>query len=125
MKAVGRRVFVGIALVAVIGGVLTDLVWVDLALIAVGVVMGAVGVAVSDAQRFLVPAIGLVLSGNAFTGIPYLALRGVPYVGVYVTRALDSVVTIVSAAVVVVALRLLCVVLNPGPEKKGSEMESL
>lgn len=125
MKVVGRRVFVGVVLVAVIGGVLTDLVWVDLALIAVGAVVGAVGVAVSDAERFLVPGIGLMLSGNAITGIPYLALRGVPYVGVYVTRVLDSVVVIVGAAVVVVALRALYVILSPGSEKTASETEPL
>lgn len=123
MKAVGRRVFVGGVLVAVIGGVLTDQVWVDLVLMAVGVVVGAVGVAVSDAQRFLVPAIGLILSGNAITGIPYLALSGVPYVGVYVTRVLDSVVVIVGAAVVIVALRALCVILSPGSEKTAPETE--
>jgi hypothetical protein len=99
MDKVGKYAFiVGLALAA-IAGLGFEASWVPWVLAVLGLVVGFLNVTAKESRGFLIAAIGLILSASA--------IQSLPYVGEVLTRVVANVVTFVSPAVLVVALKSL------------------
>lgn len=102
MQQVGKWAFILGLVVAVIGGLGLQQTWFMWVLAVLGLVVGFLNVRETETQRFLLPAIALMLGASA--------LHSLPLVGGVVTYILDNLVAFISAAVLVVAIRSLFVV---------------
>lgn len=101
MQHVGKWAFIVGLLIAVVAGVGFNQPWFAWVLAILGLIVGLLNITAEETQRFLLAAIGLMLSATA--------IQSVPWVGDYGTQILGYVVSFIGAAVLVVALRALFV----------------
>jgi hypothetical protein len=99
MDRVGRWAFIVGLVLAVVAGLLLQANWVTWVLAILGLIVGFLNVGGSESQGFLIAAIALTLSATA--------VQTLPLVGGVVTDILANVVTFVSAAMLVVAIKAL------------------
>ena len=103
MQMMGSWAFIlGIVLAVVAAFVSLDAVMLSSGLVVLGLVVGFLNVAGHESKDFLLATVGLVIvSGLGSTG-----LGAVPTVGMYLTKMLTNVMTMVIPAVVVVSLKM-------------------
>lgn len=101
MKHVGKWAFIVGLVIAVVAGFGFTQTWFAWLLAILGLIVGFLNVQAEEAERFLLAAIGLILSATAIASIPWVGEVG--------TRILNYVVAFIAAAVLVVALRALFV----------------
>lgn len=99
MAQVGKWAFIAGLVIAVAAGLGFNQPWVGWVLAVLGLVVGFMNVSGSESFRFLVAAIALIVAANA--------LGGLPFVGGYASNIIAYVITFLSAAVLVVALKSL------------------
>ncbi len=97
MDKAGKYAFIAGFAVAVFAGLGFQASWVAWVLAALGVVVGFLNVTGRETRGFLIAAIALILSASA--------VQSLPFVGGVLTSIVGNVVTFVSAAVLVVALK--------------------
>ncbi len=97
MDKAGKYAFIAGFAIAVFAGLGFQATWVAWVLAALGVVVGFLNVTGRETRGFLIAAIALILSASA--------VQSLPFVGGVVTSIVANVVTFVSAAVLVVALK--------------------
>lgn len=102
MQQVGKWAFILGLVVAAIGGLGFQQPWFTWVLAVLGLIVGFLNVQETEAQGFLLPAIGLMLAASA--------LNSLPLVGGAATSILANLVAFIGAAVLVVAIRSLFVV---------------
>ena len=99
MAQVGKWAFIAGLVIAVLAGIGFQQPWFLWALAVLGLIVGFLNVTSGETQRFLLAAIGLMLSASA--------IRTIPYVGDKVTGILVYLVAFIAAAMLVVALKVL------------------
>ena len=99
MDQAGKYAFIAGLALAVIAGLGFEATWVVWALAVLGVVVGFLNITSKETRSFLIAAIGLILSASA--------IHSLPFVGGVLTRILGNLVTFISPAVLVVALKSL------------------
>lgn len=99
MALVGKWAFIVGLVIAVAGGLGFGQSWFGWVLAVLGLVVGFLNVGDKETHGFLLAAIGLIVAANA--------IGGLPYVGGYATSIIANVITFISAAVLVVALKSL------------------
>ena len=99
MAQVGKWAFIVGLVIAVVAGIGFPQPWFFWLLAVLGLIVGFLNVTSGETQRFLLAAIGLMLSATA--------LRVIPYIGDKITSTLDYVVAFIAAALLVVALKAL------------------
>lgn len=97
MDKAGKYAFIAGFAIAVFAGLGFQANWVAWVLAALGVVVGFLNVTGRETRGFLIAAIALILSASA--------VQSLPFVGGVLTSIVGNVVTFVSAAVLVVALK--------------------
>ena len=97
MDKAGKYAFIAGFAIAVFAGLGFQANWVAWVLAALGVVVGFLNVTGKETRGFLIAAIALILSASA--------VQSLPFVGGVLTSIVGNVVTFVSAAVLVVALK--------------------
>lgn len=102
MQQVGKWAFIVGLVIAAVGGVGFQQSWFTWVLAALGLVVGFLNVSESEAQGFLISAIGLLLAASA--------LNSLPFVGETAGAIFANVVTFIGGAVLVVAVQSLFVV---------------
>ena len=97
MEKIGNYAFVAGLLIAVLGGLGLQQDWFPWVLAVLGLIVGFMNIGASETSKFLLAAIALIVAASAVSSIPYL--------GEVVTRMIGGVVSFLSAAVLVVALK--------------------
>lgn len=99
MQKLGQWAFIGGLAIAVLAGLGVEAAWFIWILALLGLIVGLMNVTGEETQRFLLAAIGLILSATA--------VRALPYLGDLVTRIMEYVVLFIAPAVLIVALKAL------------------
>lgn len=99
MQQAGKWAFIVGLVLAVAAGLGFSQPWVVWVLAVLGLIVGFLNVTDTEAQKFLLAAIGLIVAANAWVVIPYI--------GENVTNIIYNLVAFISAAVLVVALKVL------------------
>lgn len=99
MDKIGRWSFIIGLVLAVLAGLVPQAAWVTWVLIVLGLVVGFLNVTGKESQGFLLAAIALALSASA--------VQAVPFIGGSATNILSYVVTFISAAMLVVAVKVI------------------
>jgi hypothetical protein len=99
MANMGKWAFIVGFVICVVAGLLIAEPWMFWVLAILGLIVGFMNVTASETKGFLLAAIGLMLSASSVVNIPMI--------GVAVTAVLYNIVTFISAAVLVVALKSL------------------
>jgi len=99
MENMGKWAFIVGFVICVVAGLLIAAPWMFWVLAVLGLVVGFMNVTASETKGFLLAAIGLMLSATSVVAIPMI--------GEAVTAVLYNIVTFISAAVLVVALKSL------------------
>ena len=99
MEKLGRWLFLVGLVIAILAGLFLNFGWVTWVLAILGLVVGFLNVTSEETRGFLLAGIALTLTATA--------LKEVPFIGDYLTDILSYVVTFVSGAVLVVALKAL------------------
>jgi hypothetical protein len=99
IEKVGRWAFIAGLVLAVLAGLIFNAPWIGWVLAILGLIVGFLNVTGAESQGFLIAAIGLVLSASA--------VQSLPLVGGLVTNILANVVTFISPAILVVAIKAL------------------
>ena len=98
LDQVGRWAFIAGLVIAVIAGLIFNAAWVIWVLVILGLIVGFLNVTGAESQSFLIAAIGLTISASA--------VQAVPLVGGLVTNILANLVTFISPAILVVAIKV-------------------
>ena len=99
MGNMGKWAFIVGFVICIVAGLLIAAPWMYWVLAILGLIVGFMNVTASETKGFLLAAIGLMLSATSVVAIPMI--------GVAVTAVLYNIVTFISAAVLVVALKSL------------------
>lgn len=99
MAIVGKWAFIAGLVIAVLAGFGLNYAWVAWVLAVLGLIVGFLNVGEEETQKFLIAAIGLLMSASAINTIPYIGDIG--------TAIIANLVAFISAAILVVALRSL------------------
>ncbi len=99
MQNMGKWAFIVGFVICVVAGLLIAEPWMFWVLAVLGLVVGFMNVTASETKGFLLAAIGLMFSATSVVNIPMI--------GIAVTAVLYNIVTFISAAVLVVALKSL------------------
>ena len=100
MHDLGRWLFLaGLIICIIVGLGLADNRWVPAVLAILGIIVGFLNVGKGQASRFLLAAIGLIICASA--------LNSIPYIGQHASSIASYLVSFISAAVVVVAIKTL------------------
>ena len=99
MAQLGKWAFIAGLVIAVVGGLGFSQPWFVWLLALLGLIVGFLNVTGSEAHKFLLAAIGLIIAASSWAGLPY--------VGGYLTQILYNIVAFIGAAVLVVALKVL------------------
>lgn len=99
MANVGKWAFIVGMVVAVVGGAGFGQSWFGWLLAVLGLVVGFLNVSDRESFKFLLASIALIVAANA--------VGGLPYVGGYATAIIANLITFMSAAVLVVAIKSL------------------
>jgi len=99
MENMGKWAFIVGFVICIVAGLLIAAPWMYWVLAILGLIVGFMNVTASETKGFLLAAIGLMLSATSVVAIPMI--------GVAVTAVLYNIVTFISAAVLVVALKSL------------------
>lgn len=99
MALVGKWAFIIGLIIAVLAGFGIGYAWFGWVMAVLGLIVGFLNVGADESQKFLLAAIGLLMSATA--------VAQVPWVGGYLTHILANVAIFISGAVLVVALRVL------------------
>jgi len=102
----GEYAFLACVIIAVIAGLVAGYgaladasVWVTLALVVLGVVVGFLNVSEKETTAFLIAAIALTIANNATAWIT------IPAIGAYITSILGFIAAFVAPAAVIVAIK--------------------
>jgi uncharacterized membrane protein len=99
MQQVGKWAFIAGLAVAALAGLGFEQDWVAVVLAVLGLVVGFMNVTGAETQKFLLAAVGLILSA--------MAVQDLPIIGDIVTRILLNLVVFIAPALLVVALKSL------------------
>jgi hypothetical protein len=99
MALVGKWAFIIGLIIAVLAGFGIGYAWFGWVMAVLGLIVGFLNVNKDEVQRFLLAAIGLLMSATAVAQIPWI--------GHYLTQILANIAVFIAAAVLVVALRTL------------------
>lgn len=102
MEEIGSYAFIAGILIAVIASFVTlDAALVTGALVVVGIIVGLINVTEKETKEFLMAAVSIVvvsyLAGTGFTAVPTI--------GIYLQKITMGIMTIVTPAVIIVALK--------------------
>ncbi|HET9817967.1 MAG TPA: hypothetical protein VFP92_02230 [Rhodanobacteraceae bacterium] len=99
MALVGKWAFIIGLIIAVLGGFGIGFAWFGWVMAVLGLIVGFLNVTEQETQRFLLAAIGLLVSAAA--------INMIPWIGGYAGRILANLSIFIGAAILVVALRSL------------------
>ena len=99
MEQVGKWAFIVGMMIAVVGGAGFGQSWFGWVLVLLGLVVGFLNIASRESFRFLLASIALIVAANA--------VGNLPYVGGYATAIIANLISFMSAAVLVVAIKSL------------------
>ncbi len=99
MAQLGKWAFILGLIICIVGGLGISQPWFAWVLALLGLVVGFLNVTGSEAQKFLLAAIALVVAAAAWSSLPY--------VGGYLAQILNNFVAFIGAAALVVALKVL------------------
>lgn len=101
MAMLGKWAFIAGLVIAILAGFGLHYPWVAWILAILGLIVGFLNVGEEETPKFLLAAIGLLMSASAINTIPYIGDIG--------TAIIANLVAFISAAILVVALRSLFV----------------
>ncbi|HEX9637102.1 MAG TPA: hypothetical protein VGB99_06185 [Acidobacteriota bacterium] len=99
MANIGRWAFILGLVIAVVAGLGFGQVWFAWVLAVLGVIVGFLNIKGTEAQTFLLAAVGLIVSASA--------INTIPYIGPTATAIVANIVAFIGAAVLVVAIKTL------------------
>ena len=100
MNEIGRWIFLaGLIICIIVGLGLANNPWVPVVLAILGIIVGFLNVGKGESSRFLLASIALVICASS--------LNSIPYIGKHASSIAGYLVSFISAAVVVVAIKSL------------------
>jgi len=99
MALVGKWAFIIGLVIAVLGGFGLEDAWFGWLMAVLGLIVGFLNIQEEETQRFLLAAIGLLISATAINMIPWIGDVG--------TRILGNLSVFIAAAILIVSLRSL------------------